>query len=62
MDRKHHLAAPIIEIGESGDEASVSVGLENTLTLRATGLDVPPCELRCRIWVEDHRLRIMRVP
>ena len=53
----------IIEIGDAaGDSLSgISVGLDNILTLRATGADVPPCEVRCRVWVENDKLRIMRV-
>lgn len=35
--------------------------LDNTLTLRATALDVAPFEIRCRVWVENDKLHVAKI-
>lgn len=53
--------ADTLIILHAGDK-ELALPMENFLTLRATALDSPFCEIRCRIWVDEKgKLRISNV-
>jgi hypothetical protein len=50
----------VVTIGD-GITVAVAAGLETSMNVRATATDTPASEIRCRVWVDNGKLRIERV-
>ena len=49
---KYNCADTLIEICSQGKMPLLQVVTENLLTIRATGLDTPFCEIKCELWID----------